>query len=61
MRKDGTIVALLSSEGDLESFLSHCDDLGLEVESIMEKKLFYETLSVFTIRRGAAGRAGRQS
>jgi release factor glutamine methyltransferase len=59
-RKDGTIVALLSSEGDLKSFLSHCDDLGLEVESIMEKKLFYETLSVFTMRRGAAGRAGRQ-
>lgn len=52
LREEGTIVALLSSEGDLESFLSHCSMLGLAVESVAEKRLFYETLSVLTIRRG---------
>lgn len=51
VREAGTIVALLSTEGDLQGFLSHCEELGLEVESITEKRLFYETLSVFTIRR----------
>ena len=48
----GTIVALLSNEGDLRSFLSHCEILGLAVESVIEKRLFFETLSVLTIRRG---------
>jgi release factor glutamine methyltransferase len=52
LREGGTILALLSTEGDLRSFLSHCDILGLAVESVVEKRLFYETLSVFTIRRG---------
>lgn len=56
LREGGTIVALLSTEGDLESFLSHCDNLGLEVETVAEKRLFYETLSVLTIQR-----AGHQS
>jgi len=49
--KEGTIVALLSDEGDIAAFLSHCEDLGLEVESVAEKRMFYEKLSVFTIRR----------
>jgi len=53
LRERGTIVALLSTEGDLESFRSHCSDLDLEVESVAEKKLFYETLSVLTIRRAS--------
>jgi len=52
LREDGTIVALLSTDGDLESFLSHCSNLGLAIETITERRLFYETLSVFTIRRG---------
>lgn len=52
LREDGTIVALLSTAGDLASFLSHCDNLGLAVDSIIEKRLFYEKLSVFTIRKG---------
>ena len=47
----GTIVALLSSDGDLESFLTHCSDLGLAVESVAEKRVFYETLSVLVMRR----------
>jgi release factor glutamine methyltransferase len=65
LRGEGAIVALLSSEGDLESFLSHCSTLGLAVESVVEKRLFYETLSVLTIRRrgggGRNGHGGRQS
>jgi release factor glutamine methyltransferase len=55
LREGGTVAALLSSEGDLESFLSRCGDLGLEVESIAERRLFYETLWVFAIRRGREG------
>jgi len=53
LTEDGTIMALLSSEGDLQSFLVHCSSLGLAVESIIEKRLFFETLSVLTIRREA--------
>jgi release factor glutamine methyltransferase len=60
VRKAGTIVALLSTEGDREAFLAHCGDLGLEVESITEKRLFYETLSVFRIRTGGEGGRQRQ-
>ena len=52
LKEDGTMVALLSSEGDPESFLSRCSILGLAVELVAEKRLFYETLSVLTIRRG---------
>jgi release factor glutamine methyltransferase len=52
LAEGGTIVALLSDEGDLRSFLSHCSTLGLQVESIAERRLFFETLSVMTIRRG---------
>ena len=59
--KKGVIVALLSTEGDVDSFLSHCRDLGLEVDSIDEKKLFYETLYVFTIERGEESLESRQS
>jgi HemK-related putative methylase len=50
-KEEGTIVALVSSEGDVESFLLHCENLGLEVESIAKKGVFFETLSVLTIRR----------
>ena len=52
LREGGTVVALLSTEGDLESFLIHCGNLGLTVETVTERRLFYETLSVFTIRKG---------
>jgi release factor glutamine methyltransferase len=51
LRRGGAIVALLSNEADLGSFLSHCDILGIAVESVAEKRLFYETLSVLTMRR----------
>ncbi len=61
LKEEGAIVALLSDEGDLESFLSHCDNLGLAVESVAERRLFYETLTVFTIRRARRAGEGRQS
>jgi methylase of polypeptide subunit release factors len=63
LRGEGAIVALLSDEGDLESFLTHCSILGLTVESVVEKRLFYETLFVFTIRRRGRDEesGGRQS
>jgi release factor glutamine methyltransferase len=61
LRAGGTIVALLSTEGDLQSFLSHCSNLGLEVETVAEKRLFYETLSVLTMRRGGEARRRRQT
>ncbi len=61
LKDQGTVVALLSDEGDVGAFLTHCDNLGLEVESVAEKRVFFETLSVFTIRKGKAGRRSRQS
>jgi release factor glutamine methyltransferase len=56
LRWEGTIVALLSNEGDLRSFLFHCNILGLEVESVAEKRLFYEKLYVLTITRRRVSR-----
>jgi release factor glutamine methyltransferase len=61
LREEGVIVALLSTEGDVGSFLAHCRSLGLQVEPIAEKRLFYETLSVFRIQRGEGGAGTRQS
>jgi len=60
LREAGVIVALLSTEGDVGSFLAHCSSLGLQVEPIAEKRLFYETLSVFRIQR-KGDRPTRQS
>lgn len=60
LREDGTMVALLSTEGDEESFLSRCTDLDLNVEPIATRRLFYETLSVFMIRRAVAGARRRR-
>ena len=56
LTEEGTIVALLSSEGDLRYFLGHCSTLGLAVETITEERVFFETLSVLTIRREAGRR-----
>jgi len=60
LREEGTVVALLSTEGDTQSFLSHCSNLVFGVESATEKRLFYETLSVFTIRKGGGYLGGHQ-
>ena len=61
LKEGGTIVALLSTEGDMSSFLYHCSNLGLSVESVIEKRIFYETLSVFTIRRDREEGVRRES
>jgi release factor glutamine methyltransferase len=61
LREGGVIIALLSTEGDVGSFLAHCASLGLLVEPIAEKRLFYETLSVFRIQRGGGDWPSRQS
>jgi release factor glutamine methyltransferase len=58
LREEGTMVALLSDDGDLESFLSNCRGLGLSVEGVAEKRLFYETLVVFRMRRSGRRRDG---
>jgi release factor glutamine methyltransferase len=60
LKDGGVILALLSTEGDVGSFLARCGGLGLQVEPIAEKRLFYETLSVFGIRRQGDG-SRRQS
>ena len=59
LKGGGTVVALLSTQGDVASFLDRCSNLGLSVESVVEKRVFYETLSVFTIRRGEEGARSR--
>lgn len=51
MKADGTMVALLSDGGDLDSFASYCSSQGLKIEEIARKKLFYESLVVFAIKR----------
>jgi release factor glutamine methyltransferase len=61
LKGKGTVVALLSSEGDMASFLNHCSNLGLSVESVIEERVFYETLSVFTIRKDGEDGVRRQS
>jgi len=54
MKKDGTMVALMSDEGDLRAFMAECERGGLTVEEVDRKKLFYESLVVFEIRRKPA-------
>jgi hypothetical protein len=44
-------MVLLSEAGDVGSFLEYCKSLGLYVEPVAEKNLFYEKLVVFKIRR----------
>jgi release factor glutamine methyltransferase len=61
LRQGGTMVALLSTEGDTGSFLARCGSLGLQVEPIAEKRLFYETLYVFRMQRGMGDGPSRQS
>jgi release factor glutamine methyltransferase len=50
-KQAGMVMVLLSDAGDVGSFLEHCRSLSLYVEPIAEKRLFYEKLVVFNIRR----------
>lgn len=51
LRKGGQVLVLLSSQGDLATFVSHCLLLGLSVREVERADLFYESLIVFEIRR----------
>ena len=59
LRDDGVMMALLSDEGDPQSFIRHCAGLGLVVEQVAQKKLFYESMVVLKIQRNSEGRRGR--
>jgi len=50
-KQNGTVMVLLSDAGDVGSFLEYCRSLSLYVEPVAEKRLFYEKLVVFKIRR----------
>jgi release factor glutamine methyltransferase len=49
----GQVMVLLSGEGDLGAFEARCRSAGLEVERAAERRLFYETLVVYRLRRQA--------
>jgi release factor glutamine methyltransferase len=51
VKKDGVVVALMSDAGDLRSFVDRCEEAGAEVEEIARKKLFYESLIIFRMKR----------
>jgi release factor glutamine methyltransferase len=51
LTREGSVMVLLSDAGDVGSFLTYCKGLGLYVEPVAEKRLFYEKLVVFKIRR----------
>ena len=51
LRPSGTILFLLSSEGDVSGFLRHCERGGLRVKRVMEMGLFFETLYVYEARK----------
>ena len=51
LKRHGTMMVLLSDEGDQQSFVSRCRGMGLEVETVARKRLFYESLAVFRVRR----------
>ena len=51
LRGDGAITVLLSDKGDLKAFAEHCEGMGLVVEQVSQKRIFYETLFVFRLKR----------
>ncbi len=59
LRRDGVMMALLSDRGDLPSFIERCAELGLAVEEVARKRLFYESLVVLKMRRKPEGRESR--
>jgi release factor glutamine methyltransferase len=50
LRTGGAVVLLLSDEADLEAFRRTCESKGLRVEEKARRRLFYETLVVFSIQ-----------
>lgn len=51
LRRGGEIVVLLSREGDVEGFLERCARMGLEADVVAERRLFFENLAVFRLKR----------
>jgi release factor glutamine methyltransferase len=49
--REGAMLCLLSDKGELDSFKARCREMGLEIEPVARKKLFYESLFVFRMRR----------
>lgn len=60
IRPGGSVLALLSDEGDLEGFERRCREMGSEVERAAERKLFYETLVVYRLRPAAKPKASQE-
>lgn len=59
LREGGTVLFLLSDAGDIDWFLQRCRSMGLEVETVSERRTFYEKLVVFrTEKRPVKAKAG---
>jgi release factor glutamine methyltransferase len=54
LRPSGTILFLLSDEGDKSGFLAYCESRGLRVRTIRERGVFFETLYVFEATRAGS-------
>jgi release factor glutamine methyltransferase len=50
-RPEGEVLVLLSSLSKFEMFAKYCTEHSLLVRQIAEKKLFFETLSVYVVKR----------
>jgi hypothetical protein len=51
LKEDGSIIALLSEEGDINSFIARCEGRDLSVQEIGKRRLFFEVLVVLKIER----------
>lgn len=51
LQPSGTILFLLSSEGDVSGFLGYFERGGLRVKRLRERDLFFETLYVYEARK----------
>lgn len=51
LRRNGKILILLSSLGSTERFSKYCRERSLVIRKVGEKKLFFETLTVYVVSR----------
>jgi release factor glutamine methyltransferase len=51
LKNEGRIIMLLSSLCDLSRFKQFCEGRNLSIKTIKEKKIFYEMLYVYEIRK----------
>jgi release factor glutamine methyltransferase len=49
VKKDGRILMLLSSTDSIDGVIEECHRMGLEIQKTAERRLFYETLSIFEV------------